>query len=86
VIVTGQVLEFFATETGNYEGTVRLHLVVKKADGTQLYEVSTQGKSNRPAFPPFHGDSYLKVLSDAVLQIARSLVEDAGFRKAVKGG
>ena len=86
VIVSGEVVEFFATERKDYEGTVRLHLLVKKADGTQLYEVNTVGKASRLAFPAFSEDSYLKVLSDSVLQIARSLVEDAGFRKALKGG
>lgn len=86
VIVSGEVTEFFAAEAKNYEGVVQLHLLVKKADGTQLYEVNTVGRASRLAFPAFHEDSYLKVLSDSVLQIARSLVEDAGFRKALKGG
>ncbi len=86
VIVAGEVNEFFATEAKNYEGVVKLHLTVKKADGTALYDVNTEGKASRLAFPAFHESSYLKVLSDAVLQVARSLVEDAGFRKAIKGG
>jgi hypothetical protein len=86
VVVSGEVVEFFVTEARDYEGTVRLHLLVKKSDGTQLYEVNTVGKASRLAFPSFSEEQYLKVLSDSVLQIARSLVEDAGFRKALKGG
>jgi hypothetical protein len=86
-IVSGQVLDFFVTEQANlkYEAVVRLRLLVKKPDGTALYEGTTVGKSTRPGFP-FKADNYMEGLSNCILSISNSLVEDAGFRKALKGG
>jgi hypothetical protein len=73
------------TENRNYEGVVRLHLLVKKADGTQLYEVNSTGKSSRLSIIGFKAENYMEGYSDALIQVAKSLVEDAGFRKALKG-
>ena len=86
VIVSGKVVDFFVTEArGTYEGEVRLNLLVKKADGTLLYEVNTNGKSSRFAPIPFKGENYQEAYSDALQQVSKSLVEDAKFRTALKG-
>jgi hypothetical protein len=86
-IVSGQVVEFYVTEQSDlkYDAVVRLHLQVKKADGTVLYDGTASGKSSRPGFP-FKGENYLENLGNAVLQVASSLVEDRAFIKALKGG
>ncbi|HEX7929210.1 MAG TPA: hypothetical protein VF678_16560 [bacterium] len=86
VAVSGKVVDFFVTEVrGTYEGEVRLALQVKKADGTLLYEVNTNGKSSRFAPIPFKGENYQEAYSDALLQVAKSLVEDAKFCTALRG-
>ena len=86
VTVSGQVVEFYVTEQSElkYDAVVRLHLIVKKKDGTVLYDGTTVGKSSRPGFP-FKGENYLEGLSNGVLNIASSLVEDRAFIKALKG-
>ena len=86
VIVGGEVVEFYVTEQSDlkYDAVVRLKLQVKKPDGTVLYNVTAVGKSSRPGFP-FKGENYVEGLSNAVLQVANSLMEDQAFRKALKG-
>lgn len=85
VIVSGKILEFYVTENRNYEGVVRLNLFVHKVDGTLLREVNTLGKSSRLGIIGFKAENYMEGYSDALLQVARSLLEDPGFRKALKG-
>lgn len=85
VIVSGKILEFYVTENRNYEAVVRLNLLIKKADGTLLREINTVGTSSRLSIIGFKAENYMEGYSDALLQVAKSLVEDAGFRKALKG-
>lgn len=82
VVLTGEVAQFFVTETNTYLGDVKLKLTVAGKDGAALWTGMATG-TNKRFGRSYKAENYYETLSDSLLNAVSGLVGDEGFRKAL---
>lgn len=82
VVLSGEVRQFFVEETSTYKGTVSLQLTLTSAAGTVLWQGSSSGTAEHFG-RSYSSENYYQTLSDAVVNAATALVENAQFRDAL---
>lgn len=82
LVMRGEVISFFVTETGTYVGDVRVRLSV----GTPRDRVAWQGIVGGTAEHfgrSYRDENYYETLSDSLVHLVENLFHDPDFRKAV---
>jgi hypothetical protein len=81
-ILSGSVKDFYVTETGTYEGSAVLRLVLKKGDKV-VWTGSAKG-TNKRFGRTYKLENYMESLSDSLLDAIFGLLENDDFTKSVK--
>lgn len=81
-VLTGELLEYFVTETNTYEGTLSVKVSLKKGEKVVWKGVitSTETRFGRS----YKYDNYMEVLSDCVINFAAELMKNTELRAALK--
>jgi hypothetical protein len=85
VILSGEVSDFFVTETDVYRSTVTLRVTVSDATGKKLWSGVTSGTNTRFG-KSYKAENYYEGLSDALVDAMQNLLQDPGFRKSLTSG
>src|SRR6202050_535781 len=83
VSITGEIRQFFVTETSMYRGEVSVLLHVKNSAGKEIWMGVIGGAAGRFG-RSYRLDNYQEAMSDMVLQAAYNLPARPGFREAHK--
>ena len=81
VSISGEIRQFFVTETGTYDGEISLLVHVKSAAGKDLWTGIVTGDSKRWG-RSYSADNYYQTLSDMTLRAVYNLLSNAGFHAA----
>lgn len=84
VTIEGEVRQFFVREESTYKSTVVIHLTVLDKGGKTLWTGLGSGDATRFG-RSYKAENYYEVLSDAVVNTVSSMMQDAGFQKALSG-
>jgi hypothetical protein len=85
VTVSGELREFFVTETSQYRGTLSLFVTVKDSKGKEIWSgVILGGAENFGR--SYKADNYYETMSNMVLRATYNLLANPGFHKALQGG
>lgn len=81
-VLSGEILEYFVTETNTYEGTLSIKFTLKKGDKVVWKGVitSTETRFGRS----YKYDNYMEVLSDCLINLAAELFKNTEFRAKLK--
>lgn len=82
VVLSGEVRKFFVEETSTYKGTVSLQLTLASAAGKVLWQGTSTGTAEHFG-RSYRSENYYQTLSDAVVNAATALIENARFREAL---
>lgn len=82
VVLSGEVRQFFVVETGTYRGMVTLQLTLRSSTGEVLWRGNSSGTSEHSG-GSYSAQNYYQSLSDAVVNAATALLENAQFRQAL---
>lgn len=77
--LTGEIKEFYVTETNTYKGNVLIKFILKKGDKV-VWSGPIQGINKRFG-RTYKLDNYMESLSDSVLDATLNLLKNEGFRK-----
>jgi hypothetical protein len=83
VTITGEIRQFFVTETSMYRGEVSVLLHVKNSAGKEIWTGVIGGAAERFG-RSYRLDNYQEAMSDMVLQAAYNLLASPGFREALQ--
>ena len=81
-IIQGEIQQFFVTETEQYVGTVRLHILATDAAGKTAWDGITSGESSRVG-RSYRAENYYESLSDALSVATSHLLQVSGFQAAI---
>jgi hypothetical protein len=81
--VSGELRQFFVTETETYKGEISLVLHVKNSAGKELWTGVVGGDSERFG-RSYKADNYYETMSDMVLRAAYNLLSSPGFHDALQ--
>ncbi len=84
VAITGEVRQFFTTETSTYKSELVVHLEVVGRDGRMLWSGTASGDATRFG-RSYKLENYYEVLSDAVVNTVSSLLQSPEFHRALAG-
>ena len=82
VVVSGEIRQFFVTETNTYSGEVSLLVHVKNSAGKELWTGLVAGDSTRWG-RSYTAENNYETMSDMVLRAAYNLIANPGFREAL---
>lgn len=82
VIVRGEVLSFFVTETNTYVGDVRVRFTVQTPAGKLLWQGIVGGTAQHFG-RSYKDENYYETLSDSLTHLVVNLLHDPDFRKAI---
>ena len=85
VVLSGEVRRFFVTEENTYKGQVTLALTARRPGGRVLWSGTVTGDATRFG-RSYRADNYCEVLSDALVDVVKHLLEEGKFTRAVRGG
>jgi len=83
VSISGEIRQFFVTETTTYKGEISLLIHVKNSAGKELWTGVVGGDAERFG-RSYRADNYYEVMSDMLLRASYNLVTSAGFREALQ--
>ena len=83
VTISGELRQFFVTETSTYKGEVSVILHVKNSAGKDLWTGVVGGDSTRFG-RSYKADNYYETVSDMVLRASYNLLSNQGFRDALQ--
>jgi hypothetical protein len=83
VTISGELRQFFVTETTTYKGEVSVILHVKNSAGKDLWTGVVGGDSGRFG-RSYKADNYYETVSDMVLRASYNLLSNQGFRDALQ--
>lgn len=79
-ILSGEIKEFFVSETDTYAGVLKIHFILKK--GNQLvWQGDIVGKNTRSG-RSYKYENYMETLSDSLIDACYQLLENDGFKSA----
>ncbi|HEY3699828.1 MAG TPA: hypothetical protein VGK97_10880 [Spongiibacteraceae bacterium] len=81
-VLDGSVEKFFVLETDTYKANVALHLRLANKNGDSLWDTTlnaTQSRFGRS----YQKDNYCELLSDALVNLTRTIATSADFRSAL---
>lgn len=85
VVLDGDVQRFFVVETNTYQADVALHLRLRDTSGATLWETSLSANESRFG-RSYKKENYCELLSDTLIGMAHSLINNAQFRDAIANG
>lgn len=86
IVITGQIVNFLATKSPDYNGDVAIRINVERG-GETLWRGTVSGWAHEPNGGGIGDeDDYNEVLSDAIVRAAASLAWYPKFRAALQGG
>jgi hypothetical protein len=80
--ISGEIRQFFVTETGTYQGEISLLLHVKDSAGKELWTGVVSGGATRWG-RSYSAANYCEVMSDMLLQAAYNLLSNTQFHAAL---
>jgi len=83
VNISGEIRQFFVTETTTYKGEISLLIHVKNSAGKELWTGVVGGDAERFG-RSYRADNYYEVMSDMLLRATYNLLASAGFREALQ--
>jgi hypothetical protein len=83
VTISGELRQFFVTETTTYKGEVSVILHVKNSAGKDLWTGVVGGDSGRFG-RSYKADNYYETVSDMVLRASYNLLSNQGFRDTLQ--
>lgn len=82
VVLSGEVQQFFVVETGTYKGVVALQLTLRSPTGEVLWKGNSSGTAEHFG-RSYSAENYYQTLSDAVVNAATAVLQNAQFRQAL---
>ena len=79
-VLTGEIKDYFVTETNTYQGVLKMNLVLQR-NGKTVWDGVIIGKNSRFG-RSYKLDNYMESLSDSIIDAAYKMLEDNGFKKA----
>lgn len=76
--LSGEINDFFVTETNTYQGKLAMKLVLKK-NGKPVWQKIITGKNSRFG-RSYKLDNYLESLSDSIIDVSQTMLENDEFR------
>jgi hypothetical protein len=83
VNISGEIRQYFVTETTTYKGEISLLIHVKNSAGKELWTGVIGGDAERFG-RSYRADNYYEVMSDMLLRASYNLLASAGFREALQ--
>jgi Uncharacterized lipoprotein len=84
VTISGEVRQFFVSETSTYKSELVVHLEVVGRDGKTLWSGTASGDATRFG-RSYKLENYYEVLSDALVNTVSSLLQSPEFQRALAG-
>lgn len=82
-LLVADLHQFWTKETGTYDGEVRATVTVQDRSGRQLWKGTINGTAERFG-RSLKAENYQEVFSDAMINMVEGLLNNAGFRAALK--
>jgi hypothetical protein len=82
VILTGEIRQFFVTETNTYSGELNMLVHLKNSAGKELWTGMVAGDSTRWG-RSYTAENNFETMSDMVLRASYNLLSNPGFREAL---
>jgi hypothetical protein len=79
--LSGEIRQFFVTETGTYHSELSLVLHLKDANGKEIWSGAAAGGTERFG-RSYKAENYYETLSDAVLRATQNLLSNPAFTEA----
>ena len=79
--LSGEIRQFFVTETSTYHSELSLVLHLKDAHGKEIWSGAAAGSTQRFG-RSYTAENYYETLSDAVLRATQNLLSNAAFKDA----
>jgi hypothetical protein len=83
VSVSGEIRQFFVTETNLYHGDLSLLVHVKNSKGKEIWSGIIPGGAEHFG-RSYKADNYYETMSDMVMRAAYNLLTNADFRAALQ--
>jgi hypothetical protein len=83
VTVSGEIREFFVTETSLYRGNLSLLITVRSNEGKEIWSGVVLGGAERFG-RSYRADNYCETISDMVLRATYNLLVNQGFHAALQ--
>jgi hypothetical protein len=83
VTLTGDVRQFFVTETNLYRGDLSLLVRLKNAEGKEIWSGVIVGSAEHFG-RSYKAENYYETISDMVLNAAHNLLTNSAFHEALK--
>jgi hypothetical protein len=83
VTISGELRQFFVTETSTYKGEISMVIHVKNSAGKEVWTGVVGGDAERFG-RSYKADNYYETMSDMVLRASYNLVGNQGFREALQ--
>jgi hypothetical protein len=83
VTLSGEVRQFFVTETNLYHGDLSLLVRLKNAQGKEIWSGVIVGGSERFG-RSYKAENYYETISDMVINAAHNLLTNSAFHEALK--
>jgi len=81
--VSGEIKQFFVTETDEYRGELSLIVHVKNAAGTEVWSGAVSGAAKNFG-RSYRADNYYVTISDMILHASFNLLATPSFREALQ--
>jgi hypothetical protein len=81
--ISGELRQFFVTETSTYKGEVSMVIHVKNSAGKEVWTGVVGGDAERFG-RSYKADNYYETMSDMVLRASYNLLSNQGFREALQ--
>jgi len=79
--LSGEIRQFFVTETGTYHSDVSLVLHLKDTHGKEIWSGAAAGSTERFG-RSYKAENYYETLSDGVLRASQNLLSNPAFAEA----
>jgi len=83
VTISGELRQFFVTETSTYKGEISIVIHAKNSAGKEVWTGVVGGDAERFG-RSYKADNYYETMSDMVLRASYNLVGNQGFREALQ--
>lgn len=83
VTISGELREFFVTETSTYKGEISMAIHVKNSAGKEVWTGVVGGDAERFG-RSYKADNYYETMSDMVLRASYNLLSNQGFRETLQ--
>jgi len=83
VTISGELRQFFVTETSTYKGEISMVIRLKNSAGKEVWTGVVGGDAERFG-RSYKADNYYETMSDMVLRASYNLVGNQGFREALQ--